>query len=75
MISSLLYVAIVACWIAAVWIELRIRALTREAALASRPLSAAYRRLFHIWCVLAGPILIGMLAAFAFMIWQPRLDG
>lgn len=74
-ISSVLYLAIVACWIAAVWIEMRIRGLTREAALASQPLSAVYRRLFHIWCVLAGPILLGMLAAFAFMIWQPRLDG
>jgi uncharacterized membrane protein len=74
-ISSLLYVAIVACWIAAVWIEMRIRGLTREAALASQPLPARYRRLFHIWCVLAGPILVSMLAAFAFMIWQPRLDG
>jgi uncharacterized membrane protein len=74
-ISSVLYVAIVACWIAAVWIEMRIRGLTREAALASQPLPAGYRRLFHIWCVLAGPILVGMLAAFAFMIWQPRLDG
>ena len=74
-ISSVLYAAIVACWIAAVGIEMRIRNLTRDAALASQPLPAAYRRLFHIWCVLAGPILIGMLAAFAFMIWQPRLDG
>ena len=74
-ISSVLYVAILAFWIAAVVIEMRIRGLTRDAALASKPLSAAYRRLFRIWCVLAGPILIGMLAAFAFMIWQPRLDG
>ncbi len=74
-ISTVLYLAILACWVAAVWIEMRIRSLTREAALASAPLPAAYRRLFHIWCVLAGPILIGMLAAFAFMIWQPRLDS
>lgn len=74
-ISSVLYVAILVCWIAAVWIEMRIRGLSRGAALASVPLPAAYRRLFHFWCVLAGPILIGMLAAFAFMIWQPRLDG
>jgi uncharacterized membrane protein len=74
-ISSVLYVAILACWIAAVVIEMRIRGLSREAALASVPLPAAYRRLFRVWCVLAGPILIGMLAAFAFMIWQPRLDG
>ena len=74
-ISSLLYVAIVACWIAAVWIETRIRGLAREAALAGVPLSAGYRRLFRLWCALAGPILIGMLTVFAFMIWQPRLDG
>ncbi len=74
-ISSVLYVAILACWIAAVFIEMRIRGVTRDAALAGKPLPAAYRRLFRIWCVLAGPILIGMLAAFVFMIWQPRLDG
>jgi uncharacterized membrane protein len=74
-ISSVLYVAILACWIAAVFVEMRIHALTRDAALASKPLSAAYRRLFRVWCVLAGPIFVGMLAAFAFMIWQPRLDG
>jgi|GEM_PF-1215568 len=73
-LSSALYVAIVACWIAAVCIEMRIRRLTRQAALAGLPLSAAYRRLFRIWCVLAAAILIGMLAVFAFMIWQPRLD-
>ena len=62
------------CWLAAVAIEMRIRDLTREAALASQPLSDAYRRLFRIWCVLAGPILVGMMTVFALMIWQPRLD-
>jgi len=73
-ISSLLYVVIVACWVAAVWIERRIRGLTRQAALEGVPLSAAYRRLFRIWCALAAPLLMCMLAVFAFMIWQPRLD-
>ena len=34
-ISIVLYLAIVACWIAAVSIEMRIRGLTREAALAA----------------------------------------
>ena len=74
-ISSAIYVLIAACWIAAVWIEARIRGLTRQAALEGVPLSAAYRHLFRRWCVLAAPILIGMLAIFAFMIWQPRLDN
>ena len=73
-ISSALYAVILACWVAAVWIEMRIRDLTREAALEGVPLSAAYRRLFRIWCALACPILIGMLTVSAFMIWQPRLD-
>ena len=53
---------------------MRIRNLTREAALNARPLSDAYRRLFRTWCLLAGPILIGMVTVFALMIWQPRLD-
>ena len=73
-LSVLLYAVILACWLAAVWIEIRIRGLTREASLNSRPLSAAYRRLFRIWCVLVFPALAGMVAVFALMIWQPRLD-
>jgi uncharacterized membrane protein len=74
-VSSVLYVVIVACWIAAVRVEIRIRGLSRDAALDGVPLAAAYRRLFRVWCALAGPILICMLAIFAFMIWQPRLDN
>jgi uncharacterized membrane protein len=74
-VSSVLYVVIVACWIAAVRVEMRIRGLTRDAALEGVPLAAAYWRLFRVWCALAGPILIFMLAIFAFMIWQPRLDN
>jgi uncharacterized membrane protein len=73
-VSLLLYAVILGCWLAAVWIEIRIRGLTREASLNSLPLSAAYRRLFRIWCALACPVLAGMVAVFALMIWQPRLD-
>ena len=73
-LSLLLYPAIVVAWLVALRIEMRIRNLTREAALNARPLSDAYRRLFRTWCLLAGPILIGMVTVFALMIWQPRLD-
>lgn len=73
--SSALYVVVVACWLAAVRIETHIRGLTRQAALEGVPLSVAYRRLFHGWLTLAGAILIGMLAIFALMIWQPQFDG
>ena len=54
---------------------MRIRDLTREAALASVPLSDAYRRLFRTWCGFAIPLSLGMLAVFALMIWQPRFDN
>ncbi len=73
-LSLLLYAAIVAAWLAAVRLELSIRNLTREAALNAKPLAADYRRLFRIWGALAVPVLCGMVAVFALMIWQPRLD-
>ena len=73
-ISLVFYAAIVVCWVLAMRIEIRIRGLAREAALESRPLPKAYRRQFRIWCMLAGPLLVGMACVFALMIWQPRLD-
>ena len=74
-VSIGLYAVIVACWAAALYTERRIRDVTREAALAGVPLPAAYRRLFRIWCALAAPLLICLIAVFALMIWQPRLDN
>jgi uncharacterized membrane protein len=73
-LSLVLYALIAAAWLAAVRIELTIRNVTRVAALNAAPLGADYRRLFRIWSVLAPPILAGMVALFALMIWQPRLD-
>jgi len=73
-LSLVFYAGIVACWIAALWIEIRIRDLAREAALNAKRLSDDYRRLFRLWSFLSGPILIGMAVVFALMIWQPRLD-
>jgi uncharacterized membrane protein len=73
-LSFVFYVAIVACWIAALRIEMRIRDLARAAVLDGKRLSDDYRRLFRMWSLLAGPILIGMAVVFALMIWQPRLD-
>src|SRR5271154_1394347 len=73
-VSLLFYVLIVAAWLAAVRLEIRIRGLAREAALNALPLPPAYRKLFRAWTWLAGPILAGMTVVYALMIWQPRLD-
>jgi uncharacterized membrane protein len=64
----------VACWIAALRTEIRIRALSRQAALNAVPLPSAYKNLFRLWAMLAPPILFGMIAIYALMIWQPRWD-
>src|SRR5271170_4652582 len=64
-ISLVLYAVIVVCWIAAFRIEIRIRGLAREAALDGARLPEAYRRLFRRWCLLAVPILAGMVIVVA----------
>lgn len=73
-LSLVFYAAILACWLGAFRIEILIRSLSREAALNAVPLSHDYRRLFRAWSVLAVLILLGMIAIFALMIWQPHLD-
>jgi len=73
-IAVAIYVVVVLCWLGAVFIEFRVRNMTREAALNTAPLPQAYARLFRFWCLLTVPILVGMMALFAVMIWQPRLD-
>jgi uncharacterized membrane protein len=67
-----IYAAMAACWIAAFVVEIRIRNMTRDAALDGAKLPDRYRRLFRVWSVLAILILAGMLAVFALMVWQPH---
>ena len=71
-VSLGLFAVVVICWIAAVRMEMRIRALSWQAALNAVPLPAAYKRLFRLWSMFALPILLGMVAIYALMIWQPR---
>jgi uncharacterized membrane protein len=72
--SLILFVAAVACWLAAFRIESRIRRLSRQSALNAVPLPADYRRLFRAWSALAAGGLLATTAIFALMVWQPRLD-
>jgi len=74
MLSLAIFAVVVLCWLAALIIEIRVRNLTREATLGGQPLPPAYGKLFRLWSALALPILAGMVALFAVMIWQPRLD-
>ena len=71
-LSLAIYAAVVAAWLAIVGIEMRMRNVTREAALSGAPLPDAYRRLFRLWSVLAVAFLAGIIAVMALMIWQPQ---
>jgi uncharacterized membrane protein len=71
-VSLALYGIIVLLWLAALGLEVRIRDLTRQAALEAVPLSATSRRLFRFHTALVWPALAGLVALFALMVWQPR---
>jgi len=73
-VSLALYLFIVAAWFAVLRIEIRVRNLTRQAALDSVPLPDAYRRLFRLYSMLVWPALAAMAAMFVLMTWQPRLS-
>ena len=71
-LSLVLYGVVVAIWFVVLRIEIRIRNLTRQAALDGVPLPDAYRRLFRFYSVLVWPALGGMVVLFLLMVWQPR---
>jgi len=71
-LSLALFGVVVAIWFVVLRIEIRIRNLTRQAALDAVPLSDAYRRLFRFYSVLVWPALAGMVVLFLLMVWQPR---
>jgi uncharacterized membrane protein len=73
-VSLVLYVAVVAVWLASLRIEIRLRNLARQAALSRGALADSYPRLFHIWFALAAFLLAAMVAIILLMVWQPRLD-
>jgi uncharacterized membrane protein len=71
-LSLALFGVVVAIWFVVLRIEIRIRNLTRQAALDAVPLPDAYRRLFRFYSVLVWPALAGMVVLFLLMVWQPR---
>lgn len=71
-VSSVIYVAVLAAWLGNLVIEFRIRKISQEAALNNQPLPDAYARLFRIWSVVAVIGIAGMIVIMALMIWQPQ---
>lgn len=73
-LSLLLYLVVVALWSIALRFEIRIREMTRQAALDNVPLSDGYRRLFRLYAAFSWPGLAGTLLLYLLMTWQPRFS-
>jgi len=71
-LSLVLYTIVAAAWLAVLRIEMRIRDVTRQAALDAVPLPPDYYRLFRYYTFLVWPALAGMVGLFLLMVWQPR---
>lgn len=74
LVSLVLWVLALACWLFGFRIETRIRSLSRQSALYAAALPDDYRHLFRVWSAAAAVGLLAMTAVFALMVWQPRLD-
>lgn len=69
--SLCLYAVTGLFWLPVVWIQLRLRALARQAADAGTPLPPAYHRLWRIWFACGFPAFAAVLGIFWLMIARP----
>ena len=70
-LSLVLYVVAAGCWLPVVWLQFRLRNLSREAMLSGRPLPADYSRTMRIWLLLGWPAFLSVLAIFVLMVIRP----
>jgi uncharacterized membrane protein len=69
--SLVLYGVAVACWLPVVWLQIRLRQVSREALAAGRSLPDAYWRYFRWWFVLGFPALFSFIGIFYLMVFKP----
>jgi uncharacterized membrane protein len=66
-----LYALAAACWLPVVWLQLRMRDLSAEAARTGTQLPPAYRRYMGLWFRLGWPAFLSVLAIFYLMVAKP----
>ena len=72
--SIALYLFTGAFWLPVVWMQSRMRTLSREAAASGAPLPPEYHRLFRLWFAFGFPAFAAVLAIFWLMITRPEID-
>jgi uncharacterized membrane protein len=70
--SGAIYAAVLLAWIINLLIEIRMRRVSKDAALAAAPLPRSYKSLFWLWSLLTVVGLAGMIAITALMVWRPE---
>ena len=70
-LALLLYVVVGMFWLPVIGIQMKMRALAREAQDTDAPLPQSYQRLFHIWFACGIPAFTAVLAILWLMIAKP----
>jgi uncharacterized membrane protein len=66
-----LYALAAICWLAVVWIQIRLKQMLSESLTTGEPLSPAYTPLLRVWFFLGWPAFLGLLVIFYLMVAEP----
>lgn len=69
--SLVLFAIALLCWLPVVWLQMRLRDLSAQAAAAGTPLPPAFWRCFTAWGILGAPAFFALLAVFYLMVAKP----
>lgn len=70
-LSLMLYLLAVACWLPVLWLQVRMRELARTATASGGGLPALYWYYFRIWFALGIPAFLALVAVFYLMVVKP----
>ena len=71
--AYLLYLVVGACWLAVVWLQLKLRDLAAVAFADDARLPPLYHRYMRIWFALGWPAFVAVVATFYLMVARPDL--
>ncbi len=74
-ISLALYVIAGICWLPVVWLQIRMRELSKTAVETGTPLTQQYWRYARAWFYLGVPAFIAMMLIVFLMIFKPTIGG
>ena len=72
MLIFALYLLAGLCWLPVVWLQLRMKALSHQAAADNAPLPDSYHRYSRYWFWLGVPAFFAMLAVVGLMVFKPN---